>query len=602
MDRLRRLRPEPPGSGAGQPSLGAPVGPGPVHARNRGRHVAPRGVRPAGGPGRKAGPAGGGAWAEEMGGGGGGGRGGYRGTGGGGGGGGRRRRWPRRTLITANVLVALVLLGAAGAYGYVNWRLGQIKKINVDHLSAQGSSSQSAGGSLAPFTMLVIGSDSRNLGSGGSSQYGNSQQVAGQRSDSIILLRVNPKARALALLSIPRDTLVPIPGMGTTRVNAAFNSGNPSLLVQVLSQDFDIQVNHVAEFNFDTFRQLADAVGGVEVWFPTPAKDTFSNLGVNAGCQKLVGNEALAFARSREYQYYLDGSWHYQLFPESDLGRIQRQQAFTKLVIKKAIQVAPSNPVALNNIIAGITKNLTLDSKFSNSLIFELAQDFHSAKQLSNIPSYTYPTVNSQSVSGALDPETAQGALMVKQWLDVGQPPPTAKANSKAAAPTTAPAPTINPSSVSIEVTNGSGAAGQASRTSQALDTYGYNSAVAGNSLSTVTKTVIQYAPDSYNDARQLQAELANGAVLQESPALTPTPYNLHLITGSDFKGVKTAPAPSTPSSSGSSSTSAPTTAPAANPAIVGSPTVQPDSSSFYHGQYVPPGRVPGQVPQTCPN
>ena len=573
LEGLRRLRKElnrPPGGGAGA-APGGGGGPG----------------RPAGGgatPGRSAG---GGATPGRPAGGGGGRRAAHA-TGGR-----RLRRWPRRMLIVANVLVALVLLGAASAYGYVDWRLGQIKKIDVNHLFAQGSSSQSQGGSLAPFTMLVIGSDSRNLGSGASSQFGNDQQVTGQRSDSIILLRVNPRARALALLSIPRDTLVPIPGMGVTRVNAAFNSGNPSLLVQVLKQDFNIEVNHVAEFNFDTFRQLADAIGGVYVWFPTPARDTFSDLGENAGCQLLIGNKALAFARSREYQYFLDGAWHYQLFPESDLARIQRQQAFTKLVIKKAIRVAPTNPVALNNIIAGITKNLTLDKNFSNSLIFQLAEDFHSASQLSNIPSFTYPTANSQTVPGALDPQTAAGAAMVQQWLDVGQK--AAAGPAKAAVPT-APPTVVNPSSISVEVANGSGVAAQASKASGALSTFGYQSTVAGNAPSLTARTVIDYAPDSLTAAKQLQAELVSGATLQEDTALTPTPYNLELVTGKDYKGMKQAPPASTPS--------APTTAAggsAANPAIDGSPTVQPDSSSFYKGQYVPPGRVPGQVPQTCP-
>jgi LCP family protein required for cell wall assembly len=502
-------------------------------------------------------------------------------------------------LIMANVLVALVLLGAASAYGYVNWRLGQIKKIDVNHLFAQGSSSQSNGGSLAPFTMLVIGSDSRNLGSGASAQFGNDQQVTGQRSDSIILLRVNPKARALALLSIPRDTLVPIPGMGVTRINAAFNSGNPSLLVQVLKQDFNVEVNHVAEFNFDTFRQLADAIGGVYVWFPTPAKDAFSNLNENAGCQLLIGDSALAFARSREYQYYLDGSWQYQQFPESDLARIQRQQAFTKLVIKKALHIAPTNPVALNNIIAGITKNLTLDKNFSNSLIFQLARDFHSASQLSNIPSFTYPTVNSQAVPGALDPQTAAGAAMIQQWLDVGQKPAGTPAKSAKAATPTAPPPVVNPSSISVEVANGSGVAGQAAQASGALSTFGYQSTIAGNAPTLSSHTIIDYAPDSLTAAKQLQVELLDGASLQQDPALTPTPYNLELVTGKDYKGMKRAPAASTPSPS----TSAPSTAGSAtNPAIDGSATVQPDSSSFYKGRYIPPGRVPGQIPPNCPS
>lgn len=509
-----------------------------------------------------------------------------------------RRRWPRRILIAVNVFTALSLVCAASAYGYVQWRLGQIKRIDVLGLHKVGSSTQSqpAGASIAPFTLLAIGSDTRNLGAGSSAQFGSDTQVTGQRSDSIILIRVVPKTRALALLSIPRDTLEPIPGYGTTRINAAFNAGTPSLLVTVLEQDFGIQVNHVVEFNFDTFQALADAVGGVEQYFPTPAKDNFSLLNIPAaGCYDLTGAQALAFVRSREYQYYLNGSWHYQLYPESDLGRIQRQQAFTRNLVRKAKKVAPTNLIELNNIIGSVTKNLTLDSGFSNSLLLSLAQDFRSAN-LSDIPSYTYPAVNSTSVPGALDPQPAQGQAVIQQWLDVGQTapasPPAGKPGTTTPA-TTIPAVTINPSSVSIEAVNGSGAAGQAGQLDRALTGLGYRVSDGGDLPGFGTATTrIDYAPDSLAAAQQVRSQISGGATLVEDSALTPTPYNLEVVTGSSYTGVIGSAA-----SSGASPT---TTTTLAAPPYAGTATVDPSSSSFYHGVYIPPGLEPGQVPQTC--
>jgi LCP family protein required for cell wall assembly len=502
-------------------------------------------------------------------------------------------------LIAANVLTALAILAAGSAYGYVEWRLGEITRIPVLGLHVQGSSSQSraTGSTAAPFTMLLIGSDTRAINGG--AQFGGTTAVQGQRSDSIILVRVNPKYRALALLSIPRDTLVPIPGYGTTRINTAFNSGTPSLLVTVLDQDFGIQINHVAVLNFDTFEAVADAVGGIEQYFPTPARDLFSNLNVPAaGCVNLSGAQALGFVRSREYQYYLNGQWQYQLFPESDLARIQRQQAFVKALARKAKQVAPTNPIALNNIIAGITKNLTVDSSFSNSLILSLAKDFRSAN-LSTIPSYTYPTQNSTAVPGALDPETQQGAAVIQQWLNVGQPPaPPAKAPV-----TQAPAPiTVNPASVKIEVVNGSGIGGQASQAGQELSQLGYTASVSGDAPNFgLSTTEIEYAPDSLAAAKQVQSQLIGGATLINDPALTPTAYNLEVVTGQSFKGVNGSPA-ATGGSAGSTSatTAAATTTTVASAAIDGSQTVNPDSSSVYDGVYIPPGLAPGQTPLTC--
>ncbi|MBV9661949.1 MAG: LCP family protein [Acidimicrobiales bacterium] len=509
---------------------------------------------------------------------------------------GLRRRWPHRILVTVNVLTGLSVICAASAYGYVQWRLGQVKRVHVAGLHAQGHSAQSAddGSSIAPFTMLFIGSDTRDLGAGGGAQFGNTDTVSGQRSDSIILVRVVPKTRSLALLSIPRDTLVAIPGQGTTRINVAFNTGTPDLLVTVLDQDFGIQVNHVAELNFDTFRSLADAVGGVQQYFPSPARDAFSLLNIPAaGCYNLVGDQALAFVRSREYEYEINGQWHYQLYPESDLARIQRQQSFVRDLVRKARTVAPTNLIELNSIIGGITKNLTLDSGFTNSLIFTLVKDFRSA-DLSTIPSYTYPAVNSTSEPGALDPQKDQGQAVIQQWLNVGAP------STPTTSPTTAPATpkpviTVNPSSVVIEVANGSGVGGQAGQAGQDVTSLGYQTRVTSDAPNFgLATTEIAYAPDSLAAARQLQSQLVSGATLVEEASLTPTPYNLELITGKDYKGVI--------ASSGSVGTAASSTTSStiASPAYVGTPTVDPDSSSIFQGVYMPPGLQKGQVPQTC--
>jgi LCP family protein required for cell wall assembly len=498
-------------------------------------------------------------------------------------------------LITANVATALAIIVALSAYGYVQWRLGEIKRIAVPGLHTQGHSSQSKsdGSSIAPFTLLVIGTDTRNIAGG--SQFGQqagSSAVEGQRSDSIILVRVVPKSRSLALLSIPRDTLVPIPGYGTTRINTAFNSGSPSLLVQVLDQDFGIEVNHVAVFNFDTFEAVANAVGGVSQYFPTPAKDENSLFTVlKTGCVNLSGNEALGFVRSREYQYYLDGEWHYQLYPESDLARIQRQQAFFKALARKAEKVAPTNPLVLNGVIAGITKNLTLDSHFGNSLLLSLAEDFRSAN-LSTIPSYTYPTQNSTAVPGALDPETQQGQAEIQQWLTVGHT--TTPATNKPATSATPPVTTVSPSSVSVQIENGSGVGGQAARAGQDLQGLGYKTTVSGDASNFgLSTTEIEYAPDALAAARQVQSQLVSSANLIEDRALTPTPYNLLVITGSNYSGVIGG------SSSATAGATTTTTSPP-SPAYGGTQTVNPDSSSVYEGAYIPPGLQPGQVPKTC--
>jgi LCP family protein required for cell wall assembly len=414
-------------------------------------------------------------------------------------------------LIGANIVVLAMLALGVSAYGYVQWRLGQVNRVMVHGLTPAPKPG-------SPITVLAVGSDTRNLGTGASAIFGSAESVSGQRSDTIMLVRIVPATSSVAILSIPRDLLLPVAGIGTARVNAAFNSG-PDLLVSTIEQDLGIDLNHFMVVSFYSFTQISDAIGGVYQYFPTPARDLYSDLSVpQAGCVLLKGSQALAFVRSREYQYYLDGSWQYQLVPESDLARIQRQQDFVKLAIKRAEQVAPTNPVALNGVIAGIAGSLTVDDNFSSSQLLSLASVLRHANA-AGIPEWTYPTVNSTEVPGALDPVLSADQQMVQQFLSYGLPP--AK---------TAP----------------------------------------GTAATTATAAVSSTAAVSMNpaDGPTAPAEAVLTALLEAGAE----------ATGTEATGASSGVLATTPPSQ-----------------------VAPDTSSFYDGQYIPPGLQPGQVPGKCP-
>ena len=471
-------------------------------------------------------------------------------------------------------MVGLTVVGAAGAYGYVRWRFDQIKTKDIATLTQKNTS----GGQ--PFTLLLVGSDSRAaIASGGDNNQFGGSSVGGQRSDTIILVRVAPATRQLMMLSIPRDLWGAIPGHGSNRINSAFDTG-PDLLVKTIQQDLGIPINHYAEINFDTFRDISNAVGGVKFYFPTPARDAFSLLNIKApGCYNLVGDQALAFVRSRHYQYYENGYWHTEGL--SDLARIQRQQAFVKKMIKKA-EGEFTNPIALNNVIAGVTKNLTVDSSFSTSLMLDLARDFRTMNA-SGIPTVTVPTYGFVTAGGAdvLGLQQPAASQAIAAFNSFGNTPPPAP--SKSSSPTTAPASktpkipmpavTVAPSSVNIEVANGTGVGGQAGQMSQWLSGLGYfsriNNASPGYNHPT---TEILYAPDSLTAAQQIGARLPGGAVLVEDSALTPTPYNLEIITGSSYTSSGGAAGTSSGSSSGSQSgvgsTTTATTIPGSNSSV----------------------------------
>ncbi len=460
-------------------------------------------------------------------------------------------------MITANVLVALTILGAASAYGYVKWRFAQIHTKNVSTLTQKDT------GGGAPFTLLIVGSDSRAAiaaNNGNSQAFGGSSQVSGQRSDTIILVRVVPATKQLMILSIPRDLWGSIPGHGSNRINTAFDTG-PSLLVQAIQQDLGIPINHYVEVNFDSFRDISNAVGGIKFYFPTPAKDVYSGLSVPApGCITFQGDAALALVRSRHYQYFQNGSWHYEAL--SDLARIQRQQTFVKKMIKKA-EGEFTNPIALNDVIASVTKNLTVDSTFSSSLMLDLARTFRSVNT-AVIPSVTIPTYPFTTGGGAqvLGLQQPQASAAVAAFNSFGNTPPPAPSGTPSHSSSTGPAltvppVTVAPSSVSIEVANGSGNSGQASSMVQWLSSQGYHAGVVASPGYGHSTTEIRYAPDSKTAAEQIAAKVPGGATLVQAPDLTPTPYNLEILTGSSYTGSASASGSGTSAATG---TTAPTT------------------------------------------
>ncbi|MGI8491704.1 MAG: LCP family protein [Acidimicrobiales bacterium] len=493
------------------------------------------------------------------------------------------RRWPRRTLIVVNVLVALALLGAGGAYAYVTYQFDQIRQLTLGALVKPGASP-----SGAPFTMLVVGSDSRALAANpDNAQFGTKAQTAGQRSDTTMLVRVVPATRQLTILSVPRDLWVPIAGMGTQRINAAFDKG-PDLLISTIQAQLGIPVNHYVEVNFDSFRQITDAVGGVKFYFPTPAKDNYSLLNVRQpGCVNLTGDQALGFVRSRHYEYYQNGQWHFE--PESDLARIQRQQAFVKKMIAKA-QTEYTNPVAINGIIGGITSNLTVDSGFGRNLMLSLAKDFRSLSP-TGIATETLPTFN-KLIGGAqvLGVQEPQAQQMIDAFNATGTTPrPTATTT-----PTnTSALPRVAPSSVSIEVVNGSGVAGQAAQAVKDLAAAGYRAGVNATTRAYVTGTEIRYAPDALGAATQLQAQVGGGATLVPDPSLAPTAYNLELITGKSYTGVGGAGVGGATSSAGGSSASAVSPSTARGTTT----TLAPAGTPATPAPYVLPGTPTGQLP-----
>lgn len=202
-------------------------------------------------------------------------------------------------------------------------------------------------------TWLLVGSDSRQelsvdqqdaLATGGDTGNG--------RTDTLLLLHIGGlfSATPPTLVSLPRDSYVPIPGYGEDKINAAYAFGGAPLLVQTVEQATGIRLDHYAEIGFGGFASLVDAVGGVTMCPAEPISDPLAGIDLPAGCQELDGRNALGFVRSRATA-------------RADLDRMTNQRAFMSALLARA--ASPSvllNPLRWYPMTTAATGAVTLDT------------------------------------------------------------------------------------------------------------------------------------------------------------------------------------------------------------------------------------------------
>lgn len=175
-------------------------------------------------------------------------------------------------------------------------------------------------------TWLLVGSDSRaDLTPDQQNDLATGGDLGKGRTDTIMVAHVPGfgSSTPTTLVSIPRDSYVPIPGFGTDKINAAFALGGASLLVQTVEQATGLRLDHYAEIGFDGFAVLVDALGGVTMCPPEPISDRLAGIDLPAGCQLLDGRSALGYVRSRAT-------------PRADLDRMVNQREFTSALLHRA--------------------------------------------------------------------------------------------------------------------------------------------------------------------------------------------------------------------------------------------------------------------------
>jgi len=436
------------------------------------------------------------------------------------------RRSPLRAFTgrfgVAFLVAALFMGGAIVAVNYViDTKLNAIARVKVSVADAppQGAN------------YLLIGSDTRAFVStpGEQQAFGDTASTGGQRSDTMMVLHVEPGAQKTLVVSFPRDLWVDIPGLGGSKINAAFNQG-PDKTVAMLKSNFGVVINHYLQVDFKSFRGIVNAIGEVPVYFPYPAKDDKTGLNITQpGCLRLDGDQALSYVRSRSLQYFNVSTKKWvsaDLVP--DIDRIARQQEFMRRLAGLAVLKGLNDPLTANEITDRVLENLKIDEKLTKNDIFALIDAFRtvnpndtSALEFVTLPWATGPNQKGQSVLYTKEPDA--GALIARLQDFSGNQATRAR--------------TVAPSAIKLKVLNATGHDGTAAGAIAELTRLGFVNAGTGNDArGTVAVSEVRYKPGAIDKGKTVLQYVKPNARLVEDSSIKGA--DVVIVLGADFASI----------------------------------------------------------------
>lgn len=321
----------------------------------------------------------------------------------------RRMSGGKKALI--GVLAVLLVIGGGGA-GAVWW----FQRSLMNNIESLGDPFQGLDARPTPTSdptnltsdpeavnFLVLGSDSR-ISAGDPNQW----SYGAQRTDTIMLVQIPADRQNIFVMSIPRDSWVPIPGYGEAKINAAFSYGGPPLLIQTVEDLTGVLVDHFVVTDFESFQRITDDLGGVVL----NLKEDFTYDGVTipAGSQQtLNGEQALRWVRERKS------------LPRGDFDRVQRQQAWMRAIAAKVRNSGVlTNPVQLSSLLTTISQSISADDALTADVLRSLLLDMRTLGT-DDIVFFTAPfSGTGRSTDGQSIVELDQGTLdaLMQAWRD----------------------------------------------------------------------------------------------------------------------------------------------------------------------------------------
>lgn len=418
-----------------------------------------------------------------------------------------RRRWVTIVQWVGLVAVIAVSFGAGTAFGWLQRTVAEVERNDPVAVSETKPHLTTALKG-EPVTILVMGSDRREKSKVDPQDKG--------RSDSLLVMRLDPHTRSISMLSIPRDLRVDIPGYGIDKINAAYTIGGPSLTVQTVAELTGLKINDFVDINFLGFVDIVDKLGGafmmVDHRYYNPPNSGSMAIDLLPGYQRLDGQQALSFVRFRHDQ-------------QGDFTRMVRQQTFLKEMKRQLSQSARwQNWRQLFGIIKTFAKHTVSDIASLNKL-YDMASlvlklDTSRVYQV-HIEGGT-PTIGGVSYVEAT-PTDVQAA--VQQFLHPVKavPPPVA--------------PKLPIDSFTVTVLNGSGRANIAGTTAAQLRAKGYRAVVGGNAYPFDYADTVIFTTKSFVGYAQRLAALLQTTKIRVVPHGDSTIEGISVILGSAYGG-----------------------------------------------------------------
>ncbi|MEU9891414.1 LCP family protein [Sphaerisporangium sp. NPDC051011] len=276
------------------------------------------------------------------------------------------------------ILVALLLVLAVAGYFWINSRINSVESL-TDY---DGRPAATPG-----EDWLLVGSDSRAGLSAAQRKKLRTGSAVGKRTDTMMLLHIPSGGGQPTLVSLPRDSYVPIDGHGKDKLNAAYAFGGPKLLAKTVEKVTDIRIDHYMEIGFGGFVGIVDAIGGVNICVKQNIKDPKAGINLKKGCQDMDGGTALGYVRTRK-----TGAL-------PDFDRTQRQRQFFSAVVKKV-----ANPGVLLNPFQSIplamsaTDSVAVDPGTGTFDLLSLGLAMGGSPVTTAVPVGSLPTINGASV------------------------------------------------------------------------------------------------------------------------------------------------------------------------------------------------------------